>query len=117
MKHKTSELTGPMLESAIRLIEGLDGYGGGAIPSVYSHCEDGSFVYSPPQGWALVGYLIDKYEIALTPETGGEHWTAWATNPDDEADTRHMGEGETPQIAICRAVVRSVFGAEVELPE
>jgi len=95
-KHKTSELTGPLLDWAAEMAgkTGLSRYDA-----------------------LRILMLIDKYEIALTPDQGGDHWTAWATNPDDESDTRHMGEGETAQIAICRAVVRSVFGDEIELPE
>lgn len=117
-KHKTSELTGPLLDWVVGLAERLNP--GMFNPGVGASCVVGEDnhkrFYGPRLMWVDTGPLIDKYEIALTPDLGGDHWTAWATNPDDESDTRHMGEGKTAQIAICRAVVRSVFGDEVELP-
>lgn len=120
-KRKTSELTGPLLDLAVGLAEKKivelwreEDYD--PFIAIAEH-SNGWLPFSPTTDGRQSIDLIDKYEIALAPEVGGAHWLAWATNPDDESDTRYMGEGETAQIAICRAVVGCVFGDEVELPE
>lgn len=55
--------------------------------------------------WRLAGPLIDTY--GLTLEQYPPAW--WANEPDSTAVM-----GDTPQVAICRAVVRAAFGDEVE---
>ena len=81
--------------------------------------------------WALSGPLIEKHGIAsvpfleddfdVLPPTGAAQRTMWGAFRQgkgahyidtyyDEAD----GQGDTPPIAICRAVVRAAFGDEVE---
>lgn len=84
--------------------------------------------------WALSGPLVEKHGIAAVPFTAirpdipedapdeafcdSEFWCAYCygkgghyidTYPEDAA-----GAGDTPLIAICRAVVRAAFGDEVE---
>lgn len=57
--------------------------------------------------WALTGPLVEKHTIGLRTPAG--EWYAHLI------DTRTPGEfGDTPLIAICRAVVRAAFGDEVE---
>ena len=58
--------------------------------------------------WALAGPLVETY--GLTLEQYPPAW--WANEPDSTAVM-----GDTPLIAICRAVVRAAFGDEVgDLP-
>lgn len=56
--------------------------------------------------WASCGPLIEKHRIDVY-EQGG-NWYA------DKRGAVLLGCGDTPQQAICRAVVRAAFGDEVE---
>lgn len=70
---------------------------------------DGDDAWSPSTNWAQGGPLIEKYTITpyLSPFGG---WDGY-----DRLNMQmHESRSETPLIAICRAVVRSVFGDEVE---
>lgn len=58
--------------------------------------------------WALTGPLLTMHEMHLTYLTNNEDYgPAWMINYGDDI-------GDTPLIAICRAVVRAAFGDEVE---
>lgn len=61
--------------------------------------------YSPTQDWAECGPLIEQFDIDVYQSTG--NWYA------DCRGTDMVGCGQTPQEAICRAVVAKVYGAEV----
>lgn len=56
--------------------------------------------------WQLAGPLIEQHMPALDWVVDPVEWYA------DIAGVR--AEGPTPQVAICRAVVRAAFGEEVE---
>lgn len=60
--------------------------------------------------WALAGPLLEKHGIDLENCVDPVRWraVAWANGCWTDA------EGDTPLIAICRAVVRAAFGDEVE---
>ncbi|MDC9607201.1 phage protein NinX family protein [Xenorhabdus griffiniae] len=75
--------------------------------------------YSPSTDWAQCGQLIDKYIDDLTHMAfRGDHWVA-------NCRAARIGDfsifktqtGDTPQIAICRAVVAAKLGDEVEIPD
>lgn len=63
--------------------------------------------------WALSGPLLEKNKMDVeSPDYAHSPWIASVY-----AQRRHarvFGHGETPLIAICRAVVRAAFGDEVE---
>lgn len=70
--------------------------------------------YAAPEyskSWDKCGELIDKYEI----------WFSNADNKSIASAPPHMNSaiktGETPKIAICRAVVAMEFGDEVDIPD
>jgi len=59
--------------------------------------------------WNLAGALLEQHNIELEVNTDTKRWQAlyWRG--------RSMySYGPTPQVAICRAVVRAAFGDEVE---
>ncbi|MGJ0580765.1 phage protein NinX family protein [Xenorhabdus bovienii] len=75
--------------------------------------------YSPSTTWSQCGELIEKYEMDLTPVMGGTYCaglsiTDGALCTDDYVSIVY---GDTPQIAICRAVVAAQLGGEVDIPD
>lgn len=102
-KHKTSELTGSLLDLAVGLAEKLKfsrlsslGY---AVPdgvdyvTVYDDASQTWRIFKPHIDGADYGPLMEKYGLPFPADC------------------------DTPGIAICRAVVGCVFGEYVELPE
>ncbi|MFS1583694.1 MAG: phage protein NinX family protein [Candidatus Arsenophonus phytopathogenicus] len=98
MKISTSELKGRQLDYAVAIFEGF-----------FTDCPNEAPKYS--EYWEYCGELITKYEIYLSNEDG--RW--FASMPP------HMNgfiqQGETPQIAICRAVVINFLGDEIDIPD
>jgi len=66
--------------------------------------------------WALAGPLVEKHTMQVYKGCNQESFPGWSAAlglaHDYEADDVQMGD--TPLIAICRAVVRAAFGDEVE---
>jgi len=123
---KTSDLTGTLLDYwtaraegipaeqleiratgtlCVRNMPALEGYAIGMVQ-----------VLNYSTNWALTGPLVEKHEIDLAYAVDPVRWEAevqasaeglrgWYTVTED---------GDTPLIAICRAVVRAAFGDEVE---
>lgn len=60
-------------------------------------------IWSPSTNWAHGGPILDKYGTALNQ--GDKGWWAHAGE--------RLGEGDTPLVAICRAVVSAKVGGEV----
>ena len=75
------------------------------------HCPD----FSPSTNWLQAGKLIEEYKIDLnyipdSPRTGkSDIWVAdpWHKNPNGLE-----GEGVTPLIAVCRAIVAALTAKE-----
>ncbi|OTA15015.1 hypothetical protein Xbed_03626 [Xenorhabdus beddingii] len=101
MKIKTSELTGRALDWAVARATRT------TMPSINQWIiwDD----YHPSTNWLVCGQLIEEFSIRLG------HALLWSANchyvSDDYLD------GETPQIAICRAVVAAKLGEEVDIPD
>jgi len=70
---------------------------------------DGVMVLDYSTNWALTGPLVEKYDLTLRPLSENV-WSAYGSYYGDGTEQ----EGDTPLVAICRAVVRAVFGDEVE---
>ncbi|WP_181393598.1 phage protein NinX family protein [Pectobacterium carotovorum] len=114
MKVKTSELRGDALDWATAKAEGLrlaiidsEAMNITADGRVFHHVRFTEY-------WDICGPLIEKYWVDLFQEGTDDNFIWYAKTP------HLMGEsecGETPQIAICRAVVASLLGDEIELPE
>ena len=71
---------------------------------------DGVMVLDYSTNWALTGPLVEKHTVELENPVDPVRWRAihWGAAGWTDA------EGDTPLIAICRAVVRAAFGDEVE---
>lgn len=80
-----------------------------------------SFI-NPSVDWCDIGPIIKDYQIALIPEShdgmiGTENSELWYANiyaGGGEQYTTNMCN--TPLIAACRAIVGSVFGDSVQIP-
>ncbi|MDE1488589.1 DUF2591 domain-containing protein [Xenorhabdus bovienii] len=113
MKIKTSELTGRALDWAVARADGR-GVRINELGYVFV-CDNRSIgVYSPSTDWAKCGELIDKYNIELTNELL-DCVLFWSANCNYVSDD--YLDGQTPQIAICRAVVAARWGNEVDIPD
>ena len=127
MKVKVSELVGVQLDLAVALAIG----GKITRPQDAQICLNGEhmlcgeknkrhsrYVYSPSTNWEQCGSLIEFFRAGLDWNTcnidedyDDEPWFACVSKTDV---TQY---GPTPLIAICRAVVESKYGDEVELPD
>jgi hypothetical protein len=134
MKHRTADLSGPHLDAAVAMAEGL---GAVSIKPMPFHVHEAlRAVYVDDKGveqlvpgystdWKYGGSIIERERIMLIAHKGG--WSASVGEVGDYVDTRLPLDqrysdwpgmsGPTPLIAICRAYVASRLGDEVELPE
>jgi hypothetical protein len=106
MKHKTSELTGALLDAAV--VQAL-----GATAVRYG---DGLYVdgasFRPSTAWEHGGPIIDREHINLTGRDRNRNPTAdWCA----EMGSYPLHFGPTPLIAAMRAYVAHKLGEEVEL--
>jgi hypothetical protein len=113
---KTSELIGVALDWAVAKADGRD-------PKVYfTGIHKYTFIYlgesatckfDPTLSWVWLSDLIKRYRIELTPLHIGD-WQAQIM-ADDEPYTPEA-DAETPEIAICRALVEAKLGDTVSIP-
>jgi len=115
---RTADLTGAQLDYHTARAEGvpaadLELRANGTLCVQYLRGTPGKIVavqvldYST--NWALSGPLLEKHRFSYIGEVARLEWCA-------NTETAR-GEGDTPLIAICRAVVRAAFGDEVgDLP-
>ncbi len=76
--------------------------------------------YQPSTRWDECGLLIDRYHVMVHPSLDIEtetvlYWVAVFETYSNRA-YRVGWIGDTPEIAICRAVVGNLLGAEVDVP-
>lgn len=117
MKVKTAELSGVQLDYAVAMsvdhpVKVISG-------DVCSMHEDGNEwmpyeYFKPSTDWSHCGELVNPHEVAFAPHPVGRLWRACALKA---PINNVIEEGETPQIAICRAVVASKLGDEVDIPD
>ncbi|WP_340608567.1 phage protein NinX family protein [Xenorhabdus bharatensis] len=121
MKIKTSELTGKALDWAVALSLGAEICSKGCFLELPSgHFVDKKsryYSFKPSSDWSICVQLIDKYLDSLTRMCTDSPWVASckAVTVDDFSIWK-VEEGQTPQIAICRALVSAKMGDEVEIP-
>lgn len=121
MKVKVSELVGVQLDLAVALALGASI----TRPQDAQICLNGEhmlcgeknkrysrYVYSPSTNWEQCGSLIEAFDLTLNRVTpANEHWKSSPHN------SWSSGIDKNPMIAICRAVVATKIGDEVELPD
>lgn len=123
MKHKTSELSGALLDAAVAKAEGVEvaqcrggylAYAESARIHAYSAKQ-----YSPSADWAQGGPLIERERIQLMPVDAGGNFLGVRQERDGWLATSFCSpvneRGDTPLIAAMRAYVVSKLGDEVEL--
>ncbi|MDE9480010.1 DUF2591 domain-containing protein [Xenorhabdus bovienii] len=114
MKIKTSELTGRALDWAVAKADGR-GVKINELGYVFVNDNRSIGVYSPSTDWAKCGELIEKHRVELDFNSVSEEWSAYIFNFEELESV--IEDGDTPQIAICRAVVAAQLGDEVEIPD
>lgn len=117
MKHKTSELTGALLDAAVAMAEGA-----------VDEAEDWFFkdtntvirkdLYLPSDAWFQGGPIIEREHIDIR-WLEADLWCACKAN--DTVFVKMTNQypepgGPTALVASMRAFVASKFGAEIELP-
>lgn len=119
MKIKTSELKFGALDWCIAQIEGLHvdltppNYGDGTSLVFIAGRDD---LYRPSTDWSQGGPLIEKYFIVSERMCDGL-WQCEGVFKCALDSHSMLGEGETPLIAFCRAIVSAKLGDEVDVPE
>ena len=63
--------------------------------------------------WAMTGPLVEKYHLMLESDMGRKWQVSMLLHNPDGGPYWGFDESESLRVAICRAVVRSVFGEEV----
>lgn len=114
MKHKTAELTGPLLDAAVALAEGRN------IRLSADRCyvsSPGGFDtciadYRPSTDWRIGGPIIEREQIELEVTAVGD----WVASVSAWTGGSGWFEGPKPLIAAMRAYVASKLGPEVTLP-
>lgn len=112
---KTADMIGPALDWAVakavgknvRILSANNPDGKWQVQCEWRH--DGPFW--PSQDWAQGGPLIDEHKIGVGPVRGG--WVAYPNRPNEPTDWLR---GETPLVAICRAIVSDKLGDVVSVP-
>lgn len=111
---KTSEFSGLALDWAVAQAMGMQVEIGAEYIVDANRC-----VYAPSGSWVICGEFVEKYSIELVNELiPDEQWggrMVWSASCNYVQDGYE--DGETPRIAICRAVVAVKMGREVSVPE
>ncbi|MDE9571291.1 phage protein NinX family protein [Xenorhabdus bovienii] len=119
MKIKTSELTGRALDWAVCLAIGgtanEDNTEVQAPNNGYYLLSNGKGNFTPSTDWSQCGELIEKHRVELDFNSVSEEWSAYIFNFEELESV--IEDGDTPQIAICRAVVATQLGDEVDIPD
>lgn len=123
---KTAELIGPALDWAVCRAAGWIAARVVAVetPSkrYYEIHSPSGLELNPSASWARGGPLVEKYQVALTPEAhdgaeGTEMSERWSADVYYAGGERFTTEPcETALIAACRAIVVVEIGETVEVP-
>ena len=119
MKTKTSELEGAALDWAVAKAQEWDDETLLALARQYKKSWPFDN-HTPSTDWSQCGPLIERYNIQLEcgplDKVGAQ--VLWeATVVDFETMTCDSAEGDTPLVAVCRAVVFGLIGDTVDVPE
>lgn len=119
MKHKTSELTGALLDWCVAIANGHATYDiqDGRCTSGKLGGGDDVVFFGPSTNWAHGGPIIEREQISvMNPSPNTRGWFACTTFYFDGGMDGATGEGHTALIAAMRAFVASKIGDEVDLP-
>ncbi|MDC9598957.1 phage protein NinX family protein, partial [Xenorhabdus anantnagensis] len=111
MKIKTSELTGRALDWAVCLALGARISDGRflELPSGYFVDKNSRYYsFKPSTDWAQCGQLIETHHVELNFNSVSKEWAAYIFNFEELESV--IEDGESPTIAICRAVVAAQLG-------
>ena len=124
MKHKTSELSGALLDVAVAKAEGttnvrIEDWGQGDLCVTALNAFE-PVPFRPSSNWSNGGPIIDRERISLIAPMLGRHMELWtagtgAVQTYDGLELDHEQEGDTGLIAAMRCFVASKLGEEVEL--
>lgn len=114
---KTADLAGEALGWAAGKAEGLDVF---LVPPQYGNpwrvfaryqasATEHVKRHNPHEDWALSGPLILKHKLSVDPRRNADTWDAYSD--------RWVNACETPQVAICVAVVVAKLGHSVQVPK
>lgn len=112
---KTSELIGAELNCWVAQADGetVYHYTDLILGKYYTKDIYTPIPYSPSTNWQQGGPLIEKYKLDVFFTWKASRWDALISD-DPSCSYRYRGEGETPLIAVCRCIVASKYGDEVE---
>lgn len=122
MKIKVSELSGAALDWAVARVEAvqvsfIDGEVATpelcmtALGDVYNPA------YSPSTDWSQGGPLLSKYKITVGADTGRNNRLVFWAYAGVAEDGYPVTEGEDHLVSSMRAIIASMFGEEIEIPE
>lgn len=126
VKIKTGELSGAALDWAVAKVLKLNAFVNfdKEVVLPYENIDDDTdYVYSPSDNWSQCGPLIYKYRIYVRPRSDWSVASIQHLPKGKEVDGFYKegyhlyADGPTPQVAICRVVVASELGSEVDVPE
>ncbi len=114
---KTADLAGEALGWAVGKAEGLELF---LIPPQYNNswlvfaryqatATEHSKRYNPHEDWAIAGPLVSKHKLSIDPRRNAGTWDAYSD--------RWVNACETPQTAVCLAVVLATLGHTVQVPK
>lgn len=112
MRVKTAELNGKALDWVVGKAAGIN-VGVNmerCVTLIESYAPIKMKPWEPSTDWSQCGPLIEQFNIGVGHVEGEDGW--WSS-----ADYENGIQGETPQISICRAVVASKLGDEVDIPD
>ena len=108
MKIRVSELAGAKLDYWVAKAEGEEpALTSGGMPVCVIKVKPAEWTYSPSTLWEQGGPLVEKHRVSVSWFDFGNAWIS----TDKKCKVQL---GQTPLEAICRAVVSSVYGEEVE---
>lgn len=128
MKHKTSELTGVLLDAAVAMAEGMERHACNGLDYWWASGLDEGWRsnpscahervewFTPSTDWTTGGPLIERERVHVAPLFDEPGWRASMAFSLPGRDGSNTEVGDTPLIAAMRAYVFSRFGEEVELP-
>lgn len=110
MKHKTSELSGALLDAAVAMAEGKKVVAHGST-FYYASASEPATVVHYSSSWKRGGPIIERERITVQPWP--DDWAALFYGPCRAIIA--IARGRTPLIAAMRAYVAAKLGDEVEL--
>jgi hypothetical protein len=131
VRHKTAELTGPLLRHAVAMALGYrvekEPHGTALrvwLTDTMAVPIDGSYCWAPDEDGEWGSPIIEREMISTTRNVNdpGGAWSAFFYAPERWHELRqdaeqHRHDGPTALIAAMRAFVASKLGEEVELPD